>query len=69
MYRKTRDNPTGEQSVEVAFKVLDNDGLLKGWLVFQMDLEKLSRAYEQSIDDLKRYNFRPAADQRPARDQ
>jgi PAS domain S-box-containing protein len=58
LYRKTADSPGGEQGVELAFQIKKN-GKLNGWLVFQMDTDKLKDVYNLTVDDLKRFFFKP----------
>ena len=58
LYRKTPANPSGKQGVEIAFKMI-KDGDIIGWLIFQMDYEKLKEVYGIKIDDLKRLYFKP----------
>ena len=58
LYRKTPENPVGEQGVELAFQIR-NKGVLQGWVVFQMDFEKLKNVYGIKIDDLKHLYFKP----------
>ena len=56
LYRATKQNPMGSQAVEMAFE-MKKDGEFLGWLVFQVDLEKLKEKYNVNEDDLKHLPF------------
>ena len=61
LYRKTPDNPGDEQGVELAFQIKDGENL-KGWLVFQMDTDKLKDVYGVKIENLKKLYFKPKSE-------
>jgi len=56
LYRATKQNPMGSKAVEMAFE-MKKDGLFLGWLIFQVDLEKLKEKYNVNEDDLKHLPF------------
>ena len=47
----------GQRGVEVAFE-LKKDGVLQGWLLFQMDLDCLKDSYGVEEHDLRTFQFR-----------
>lgn len=53
LYRADKDHPMGKKSVEIAFE-LNRDGRLIGWLIFQMDLDRLQKTYGVELEDLKK---------------
>jgi hypothetical protein len=57
LYRTDKDNPMGQRGVEVAFE-LKKDGVLQGWLLFQMDLDCLKDTYGVEEHDLRTFQFR-----------
>jgi hypothetical protein len=56
LYRTDRDHPMGRKSVEIAFKLDQNQKKL-GWLVFQMDMDRLMEQYNCDETDLKAFQF------------
>ena len=56
LYRATKENPMGTKATEMAFK-MEKEGAFVGWLVFQVDLEKLKEKYNVDEDDLKHLPF------------
>jgi len=56
LYRVTKQNPMGSKAIEMAFE-MKRDGVFLGWLVFQVDLEKLKEEYNVNEDDLKHLPF------------
>ena len=56
LYRVTKQDPMGSKAVEMAFE-MKKDGVFLGWLVFQVDLEKLKEEYNVNEDDLKHLPF------------
>ncbi len=56
LYRVTKENPMGSKATEIAFKMI-KDGRFLGWLVFQLDLEKLKEKYNVDEDDLRHLPF------------
>jgi len=57
LYRVTRAHPMGYRGIEVAFE-MKRDGRFIGWLLFQMDPEKLRKQYGLDEDGLTRFRFR-----------
>ena len=57
LYRTDKDHPMGQRAVEVAFE-LKKDGVLQGWLLFQMDLDCLKDNYGVEERDLRTFQFR-----------
>ncbi len=57
LYRTSSNNPQGEKGIEIAFRIYDTEDLL-GWLVFQMDLNKLESLFEIDIEALKKFRFK-----------
>lgn len=57
LYRTDSDHPTGRRGVEIAFKI-DRDQRPLGWLVFQMDMEKLQTRYNCTEADLGAFQFK-----------
>jgi hypothetical protein len=47
----------GQRAVEIAFE-LKKDGVLQGWLLFQMDLKCLKDTYGVEEHDLRTFQFR-----------
>jgi PAS domain S-box-containing protein len=56
LYRPDKEHPMGKKSVEIAFE-LHQDGRLTGWLIFQMDMERLKNTYGIDLADLKALRF------------
>jgi len=56
LYRVTEQNPMGGKAIEMAFR-MEKDGVFLGWLVFQVDLEKLKEKYNVNEDDLRHLPF------------
>jgi PAS domain S-box-containing protein len=56
LYRADKDHPMGKKSVEIAFE-LHLDGRLMGWLIFQMDMDRLQKSYGIELEDLKELRF------------
>jgi PAS domain S-box-containing protein len=60
LYRKTKGNPGGEKCIEIAFKLISQKtGNHRGWMVFQMNKQKLNDLYSQTVEDMKLYQFKP----------
>jgi hypothetical protein len=57
LYRATKDQPMGTKGLEMAFEMQWSNQLL-GWLVFQMDIEKLAETYELDEKSLQRFHFK-----------
>jgi len=55
-YRVDKEHPMGHKGIEVAF-IMEKEGSLLGWLVFQMDSALLEREYEMDEGDLKGFYF------------
>ena len=47
----------GHKGIEVAFKVNQDDHLL-GWLVFQMDTDRLEKDFGLNEEDLRLFQFK-----------
>ncbi len=56
LYRVTEQHPMGSKAVEMAFE-MEKDGVPLGWLIFQVDDEKLKEKYNVNEDDLKNLPF------------
>ena len=56
LYRVTKENPMGSKAIEIAFEMA-KDGQVLGWLVFQVDLQKLEKEYNVTEDDLRHLPF------------
>ncbi len=57
LYRVSREHPMGYRGIEVAFELKRNGDLL-GWLLFQMDTEKLETHYGLDEQSLAQFQFR-----------
>lgn len=58
LYRTHKDYPMGYRGIEVAFEIRKENQFL-GWLVFQMDVDLLEKAYDLDEESLKKFQFRP----------
>jgi PAS domain S-box-containing protein len=58
LYRTHKDYPMGCRGIEVAFEIRKDNQFL-GWLVFQMDVNLLAKAYALDEESLKKFQFRP----------
>ncbi len=56
LYRVTEQNPMGSKAIEMAFK-MEKGGAFSGWLIFQVDDEKLKERYNVNEDDLRNLPF------------
>jgi len=56
LYRTDRDHPMGKKGVEIAFE-LHRDNQLLGWLVFQMDMDRVKKIYGINTDGLLDMHF------------
>ena len=56
LYRVSKQNPMGSKAIEMAFE-MEKDGVFLGWLIFQVDDEKLKEEYNVDEDDLKHLPF------------
>lgn len=52
VYHVTPEHPMGKKSVELAFE-LRKGGALTGWVVFQMDMERLQQEFEMNEEALR----------------
>jgi hypothetical protein len=52
VYHVTPEHPMGNKSVELAFE-LRKGGELTGWVVFQMDMERLQQEFEIDEETLR----------------
>ncbi|MGD8389706.1 MAG: cyclic nucleotide-binding domain-containing protein [Desulfobacteraceae bacterium] len=57
LYRVSREHPMGYRGIEVAFGMKRNGEFL-GWLLFQMDTEKLDEMYGLDEEGLIRFRFK-----------
>jgi PAS domain S-box-containing protein len=57
LYRATTDHPMGSKGLEIAFELPWGNQLL-GWLVFQMDVDKLAKIYKLDENALQRFYFK-----------
>ncbi|MEW6669601.1 MAG: cyclic nucleotide-binding domain-containing protein [Thermodesulfobacteriota bacterium] len=57
LYRADKEHPMGEREVELAFEIERNNQAL-GWLVFQMDMDRVKEAYGADEQDLRGFQFR-----------
>jgi PAS domain S-box-containing protein len=53
LYRPDKAHPMGQKGIELAFK-MEKNGMLLGWLIFQMDMKCLKDNYEIDEEGLKR---------------
>ena len=56
LYRTDSNHPMGRKDVEMAFRLEQNQKKL-GWLVFQMDMDRLLKKYNCDEADLKAFQF------------
>jgi hypothetical protein len=56
LYRSHKDHPMGKKGIEIAFE-LRRDGRLSGWLLFQMDTERLQTDYGLDVEQLEELKF------------
>ena len=57
LYRADQGHPMGDKGIEIAF-VMEKDDELLGWLIFQMDVDRLARTYGVDEDVLKQFEFK-----------
>ena len=57
LYRANKDYPMGRKSVEMAFEIKKRDRRL-GWLIFQMDMDRLRKTYGIDETNLKQFYFK-----------
>ena len=57
LYRTTKEHPMGHRAVEIAFRMNKGNYFL-GWLVFQMDMDLLAKAYGIDEEGLKKFRFK-----------
>ncbi len=57
LYRVDKEHPMGYRCVEVAFE-MNRDGDFLGWLLFQLDPEKLEEVYSLDEEALARFKFK-----------
>jgi len=57
LYRVSKEYPMGYRGIEVAFEMKRNGEFL-GWLLFQMDTQKLTNIYELDEDSLLKFRFK-----------
>ncbi len=52
LYRVHPDYPMGRQEIEIAFELSQRDRFL-GWLIFQLDMDRLKREFKVDLETLK----------------
>jgi len=57
LYRAGQGNPMGYKGIEIAF-AMEKDGELLGWLIFQMDVDRLAKTYGVDENALKKFEFK-----------
>ncbi len=57
LYRADQGHLMDHKGIEVAF-VMEKDNELLGWLIFQMDVDRLATAYGITEDDLRQFEFK-----------
>jgi PAS domain S-box-containing protein len=57
LYRVSKEHPMGYRGIEVAFEIKRN-GIFLGWLLFQMDTQKLKDVYELDEGGLTKFRFK-----------
>jgi len=57
LYRTDKDHPMGYKGIEIAFE-MNKDSQFLGWLIFQMDVDLLEKAYGLDDEGLKRFEFK-----------
>ena len=55
-YRVDKDHPMGQKGIEIAFEMRKGDHFL-GWLIFQMDVDLLTKRYNIDEEDLEDFRF------------
>ena len=53
LYRAHKDHPTGKRGIEIAFELQQNNVLI-GWLIFQMDMNQLNKNFGINLQDLNK---------------
>lgn len=56
LYRPDAENPMGSRAVEIAFEMKKGGDLL-GWLVFQMDMDRLRKKFDVDEETLRQFQF------------
>ena len=56
-YRTAKDHPMGYKGIEIAFE-MKKENQLVGWLIFQMDVDLLRKAYGLDEESLKKFEFK-----------
>jgi PAS domain S-box-containing protein len=56
LYRADKEHPMGKAGIEIAFE-LRRDDMLLGWLLFQMDVERLQNAHDLDAKKLEEFEF------------
>lgn len=57
LYRADREHPMGQREIELAFEVERNNQTL-GWLILQMDMDRVKESYGADERDLRRLQFK-----------
>jgi PAS domain S-box-containing protein len=56
LYRADKNHPMGQKGIELAFQTTTNNRFI-GWLVFQLDPDRLKTFYGIDVTGLKQFNF------------
>ena len=56
LYRADKDHPMGQKSIEIAFEMNKNNQII-GWLIFQLDLNRLKTDYGVDVSGKKQLKF------------
>jgi hypothetical protein len=56
LYREHKDHPMGIRYTEIVFR-LNDKGVFKGWLIFQMDMDRVKQDYNADEEDLRKFRF------------
>ena len=56
VYRADKSHPMGEKGIEVAFEC-ENNSVMEGWIVFQLDPVELKQKYGITEDELLKFRF------------
>ena len=56
LYRADKEHPMGKAGIEIAFE-LRRDDMLIGWLLFQMDVERLQNVHDLDAKKLEEFQF------------
>jgi PAS domain S-box-containing protein len=57
LYRADKEHPMGHREIELAFEI-ERDNQTLGWLVFQMDMDRVKETYGAGEKDLRGFQFK-----------